>query len=157
MQTKSDFTNYTKHIKSVATEQNLHYGKSEIAYTQIYYSSKPTEKKLPLKITQDSNRLTINLAKTDSLNEHDSSSEACDKLVEEAPALRQSRFKRFKSVLNARQTKPPKNENIIRIIKENCEKQKVQPCDAFILPLMALSNFYSADKTNESTSKFFLY
>ncbi len=54
-------------------------------------------------------------------------------------------FKKTANNKKSRTIKIKKNENLIRIIRENCEKRKVQPCDAFVIPLLALSDYYTSE------------
>lgn len=150
-----------------------------VTLTRITYNSKnphnlshtfkAPKTKLPLQITQDNNRLIINLINQreepeenrKSLNVGMTASTldlASSKVVAEVVAARQSRLKRMKSSFRSGSkpsTKPPKvkNENLINILRENCEKQKVLPCDAFITPLMALSNYYKTDKEKPTKIK----
>lgn len=165
--------------KSSQSNKSHHNTTNEpVALTRITYNSKnpnnlshaftAPKTKLPLQITQDNNRLIINLVDQEdepeerkSLNVGLTASTldlASSKVVAEVMAARQSRLKRMKSSFRSGpkpSTKPPKvkNENLINILRENCEKQKVLPCDAFITPLMALSNYYKTDKEKPAKKK----
>ncbi len=120
---------------------------NEIPYTSNgsytkYNSEKPT--KLPLKITQDQFRLIINLA-NDSKNETNTC-ENTTNITDTIPiksSAKKVKSRKFKSCLGKSVKPSVKNENLINIIRENCEKSKIMPCDTFIAPLLALSDYYS--------------
>jgi hypothetical protein len=93
-------------------------------------------KKLPLKITQDDNRLTINLETTNSLKRPSRS-----KSDHTTPTTTTTTNSISTSNSNNNNNKT-KNENLIRIIKENIEPvNKLQPCDLFLIPLLKLSDY----------------
>ena len=117
-----------------------------------------SQQKVPLKITQDNNRLTINLVdgykQDDELTLHKhplKNSSTMSTRLERSSSIVSSRFRKLQNVLKP--SKNCKNENIIRIIRENCEKQKVMPCDTFIMPLLALSDYYTNENENNENSR----
>jgi hypothetical protein len=149
-----------------------------VTLTRITYNSRnphnlthtfTAPKKLPLQITQDNNRLIINLI--DHKNDQTQTKTVSDKRLAEFPSdfvsskvvaevveSRQSRLKQMQSSLRAGSkpsSKPTKvkNEHLINILRENCEKNKTLPGDAFITPLLALSNYYKADKEQPTNKK----
>lgn len=122
-----------------------------------------SHQKVPLKITHDNNRLTINLAshspdvlKQDNeltFHDHLKHSSTMSSRLERSSSIVSSRFRKLQNVLKP--SKNCKNENIIKIIRENCERQKVMPCDTFIMPLLALSDYYTNEnENNENSSRF---
>ena len=156
--------------------------KSDLQSGNVSLMTNTSRNRLPLRITQDNNRLTINLATHDPDLSQDSNS-TCRKsngrvksatvcsmnsacLTPQAPR----RTTGTNSDAAAKKSgipvamKAKKNEHLIKIIQENCDKKRVLPCDAFVVPLLALSDYYSSDgykmKTNtanlntEKKSKF---
>jgi hypothetical protein len=94
-------------------------------------------KKLPLKITQDDNRLTINLETTNSLKRPSRS-----KSDHTTPTTTTTANSISTSNNSSNNNAKTKNENLIRIIKENIEPvNKLQPCDLFLIPLLKLSDY----------------
>ena len=130
-----------------------------------------TSRRLPLRITQDSNRLTINLASHDPDLSQESNS-TCRKTnsrvksatvcsmnsacltpqpLRPATGLHSDGAAVKKSGIPVAM-KAKKNEHLIKIIQENCDKKRVLPCDAFVVPLLALSDYYSSDGYKKKTN-----
>ncbi len=126
----------------------------EIPHANIsykYYSNSEKQVKVPLRITQDKERIMINLSNESTVeNTTDNSILA----VKTKSSTKGAKIRKFKSCLGQSEKLPTNNENLINIIRENCEKNKVMPCDTFIAPLLALSDYYtnSDNKVESLTS-----
>ena len=106
--------------------------------------------KIPLKIIQDDQRLTINLINDNKIEEDDEN----DAKDFENPLIKPKKDQNFMGLIkngneklsnivllnriNKASNKP--NGNIINIVKENIKEQNVQPLDNFIFPILRLSD-----------------
>jgi len=130
----------------------------EIPYANIsykYYSNSEKQVKVPLKITQDQERIMINLSNESTVgkNYYENTTDNSILAVKTKSSARIAKTSKFKSCLGQSEKLPKKNENLINIIRENCEKNKAMPCDTFIAPLLALSGYYTnSDNKVESVT-----
>ncbi len=145
-------------IESIATAKNEKLSNTETQPVDSGISTAAISKKLPLKITQDDNRLIINLVPTPTIQRANrSKSDQNHKTNSATPSsttVATAKATANKTVLNNNNNNNRKsnrtrdrsqNENLIRIIKENIEPvNQLQPCDLFLLPLLQLSD-YSSD------------
>lgn len=142
-----------KHSLATAPDSGLSSARTENLITKQSLASNILKaKKLPLKITQDDNRLTINLEATGAKQEPKQDEQVTTTKTTSSSSLarhiRPTNFKSYRSKsdqakqLKSTRDRSQNNENLIRIIKENIEPlNQLQPCDLFLIPLLQLSDY----------------
>ena len=117
----------------------------ESSYTKS--SDSTISKKLPLRITQDENRLTINLAAPSDEKKNTRTLEEAQRLLAKRRAQIKKREDEERKPLMVHEQKKPdrkktqSNENLINIIKENVQPRNALPADIFLGPIMRFGDY----------------